>query len=249
MDVSGQQEHKSKQALKMKRDWNLRAAQDAIAFTSPYMERRELPELFQHGRQQAHMLTHDSFKELAFDPTGKRMLDIGCGIGRLFSGFTEMFTEIWGVDVSEELIQQATRLHTSPSVRFIENSGYDLTGIPDDHRVLRPGGVFQLHFRTNKRRIRNYVYWRLPGLMKRPSQILFRLLLLYPLRRLPVATPHIPDPGHRASWIGSGFTTAEVEGHLIQLGFVGVRTLADQMYLEGMKFWVIGRKPPVCVTG
>ena len=180
MDVSGQQEHKSKQALKMKRDWNLRAAQDAIAFTSPYMERRELPGLFQHGRQQAHMLTHDTFKELAFDPTGKRMLDIGCGIGRLFSGFTEMFTEIWGVDVSEELIQQAKKLHASPSVRFIENSGYDLAGIPADHfdfvfsfntlqfvpqkwmalnylaeiyRVLRPDGVFQLHFRTNKRRI------------------------------------------------------------------------------------------------
>jgi len=257
-----------KQQYNMKQDWDIRACLDVISFTSPNMEWRELPEYFEHGRQQAHYLTRDSFRGLSFDPAGKRMLEIGCGIGRLFPGFTEMFSEVWGVDVSEEMIRRGRKLNTSPKVKYLQNNGYDLTDIPDNSmdfilsyntmqsvpekwmvyryfeeifRALKPGGIFQLHFRTNKLSFRSYIYWHLPDLLRRPAQIIYRLITLHPLQRHPFNTPHIP--GNKLTWYGTSFNPEEITQKLAKTGFAELKNIPDDMYPEGMKFWVIGRKP------
>lgn len=266
--MGSQDERKAKQALRMKRDWDLRAAQDATHFIVSSPQPWTLAQFFEHGRQQAHTMTRDSFRELAFEPTGKRMLEIGCGIGRLFPGFIEMFAEVWGVDVSEEMIKQGSKLHVSPNVRLIQNSGYDLAGMLDNYfdfvfsyvtfqhvpqrwmifnylaetyRVLRPSGAFQLHFRQN-RMILSRLIWRfVPHPLRRPAQILKRLLLLYPLRHLSLQAPCYP--GDSASWLGTSFSPTEIEGELVRLGFVEVKSLADETHPRGTRFWTIGRKP------
>jgi len=259
---------KAQQSLRMKHDWDARATEDVIYFTSPKMERREIQEYFKHGRKQAYTFTRDTFQKLSLEPAGKRMLDIGCGIGRLFPGFIEMFAEVWGVDVSEEMINQGAKLQASPNVRFIRNSGYDLADIPDSHfdfvfsynalqsvpkkwmvfsylaetyRVLKPSGAFQLHFMTNKVSLKSYIYQHLPRPFRRTAQIMYRFLLLHPLRGLPLQPPHIP--GDMATFFGPGISPAVVERELVQLGFIEVEVLPDKAYLKGMKFWVIGRRP------
>ncbi|UCG54570.1 MAG: class I SAM-dependent methyltransferase, partial [Dehalococcoidia bacterium] len=173
--IRNKEERKARLALQIKRDWDIRAAQNAILFTVPKVEQQTLEEFFDYGKQQAYTLTHKSFSEFNFEPAGKRMLEIGCGIGRLLTGFTEMFTEVWGIDVSTEMIAKAAKLLVSPKIKLVSNNGLDLVDIPNNYfdfvfsynalqfvperwiglnylaetyRILRPGGIFQLNFKT-----------------------------------------------------------------------------------------------------
>lgn len=266
--MSDQDLRKARQASRMKRDWDMRARQDALSFIASRRQPWALEEFFKQGRQVAHTLTRDNFKELAFDPTGKRMLEIGCGIGRLFPGFADMFAEVWGVDVSEEMIDQGAKLNPSPNVRFVQNSGYDLGDIPDSYfdfvfsyitfqhvpqkwmvlnylaetyRTLKCGGAFQLHFRTPYTGLKHSVYHHIPRHLRRPVQILYELLLFRPLRG--PAYVHHRVAGDIASWHGTGFYRAEIERELLRLGFIQVRTLDDKTHSGGRRFWAIGRKP------
>jgi len=271
--MSDQEVPKAKQASRMKLDWDMRARQDALYFIASRPQPWTLQEFFKQGRQTAHTITRDSFKELAFDPTGKRMLEIGCGIGRLFPGFTDMFAEVWGVDVSEEMINQGAKLNLSPHVRFIHNNGYDLADIPDNHfdfvfsyitfqhvpekwmifsyltetyRTLKPGGAFQLHFRTPYTSLKEFIYYHIPHRLRRPVRRLYELFLLRPLRDPAYVHHHVA--GDITSWDGTGFRPTEIELELLRLGFVQIRTLDAKTHFAGTRFWVIGRKPDIIGT-
>ncbi len=250
---------------KMEHAWDLRAREDALYYVAIRPQRWTLAEFLDHGRRTAYTVTRETFKELAFEPIGRRMLEIGCGVGRLFPGFTEMFAEVWGVDVSQEMISQAMQLHTSPKVHLIKNNGYDLTRIPDSyfdfvfsytvfqhvpqrrmvfnylaetHRVLKPGGCFQLHFRTAsiKERISRF----LPYPLRRPARVAYGLLMLYPLRGITLKPHHVL--GGDASWRGTGFSPAEIEHQLKRLGFVEIKVLPDETHPPRTHFWILGRK-------
>ena len=118
-----------------------------------------------------------ALKRLGFSPSGKCILDIGCGVGRLFPGFAELFGEIWGIDVSPEMIAQGRKLCPVSQGRLLLGSGGDLKGIEGSsvdycfsyivfqhfpnagilwryldevHMVLKPGGAVQLHFRSSE---------------------------------------------------------------------------------------------------
>jgi ubiquinone/menaquinone biosynthesis C-methylase UbiE len=104
-----------------------------------------------------------------------RMIEIGCGIGRMTHRFSELFKEVYAMDISQEMIEKA-RQHWAhlENVHFIEGSGEDLhpmtdqsvefvfsfyvlnhltrpeivlTYIRETSRVLKPSGVALLHFR------------------------------------------------------------------------------------------------------
>jgi ubiquinone/menaquinone biosynthesis C-methylase UbiE len=109
------------------------------------------------------------------DPRQLRLLEIGCGIGRMTKHLAAIFGEVFAVDVSAEMIRQAqTRLQGLTNVRLFETSGQDFMLFPDQSfdvifsayvfqhvpsaaiirsnlvdawRVLKPGGVFK--FVTN----------------------------------------------------------------------------------------------------
>ena len=100
-----------------------------------------------------------------------RVLEIGCGAGRLTRPLAELFGEVHAVDVSGEMVAQARRALTGhPNARVYRNNGRDLRvvpGIPFDfafsmivfqhipsyevienyirevHRLLRPGALFK----------------------------------------------------------------------------------------------------------
>jgi ubiquinone/menaquinone biosynthesis C-methylase UbiE len=267
--IRSEEERRSLLALQIKRDWDQRAIKNPIVFTAPKMEQQTPDEFFYHGKKQARAFSNKGFSELNFEPAGKRMLEIGCGIGRLLTGFAEMFTEVWGVDVSSEMIAQAAKNIVSPKVKLVQNNGLDLAGIPESYfefvfsyntlqhvpekwiidsylaetfRILKPSGIFQLHFRTNKEmNLRNYIYWHIPDPFQKLAQIIFRSLALYQLRGLPLQTQR--TPGSVKTWVGTGFSPVIIENKLTQLGFTNVKTLIDETMPIGMKFWIIGRKP------
>jgi ubiquinone/menaquinone biosynthesis C-methylase UbiE len=98
-----------------------------------------------------------------------RVVEIGCGIGRIVQHVAPHAAEVVGVDISAEMVQQAqARLSHLPTARFLVGNGYDLGDLPDDTydlvysyyvlqhmpkttvynyfretlRVLKPGGAF-----------------------------------------------------------------------------------------------------------
>lgn len=66
-------------------------------------------------------------------PRSRRALDFGCGLGRLSRALSNRFEEVWGLDVSAEMIRGAQRLNEDrPTCRFLLNDRGDLDGIPSD---------------------------------------------------------------------------------------------------------------------
>jgi len=122
------------------------------------------------------------------DRSGWRAIDYGCGIGRLVEPLSRDLREVIGVDISDEMVRQASeRLAGNPRVRFqaLANDGrlpfpdgsFDLawsvyvfqhlpraafhSAMKEISRVVRPGGTFLVHL--------NYPYT-----LKRKVQALLR---------------------------------------------------------------------------
>lgn len=90
---------------------------------------------------------------------GKRILDVGCGMGMYVSRFRQFSDEVYGIDVDEEKIAQASQwlpnLQVSPAEKLpfpdeyfdvillnevIEHVNDDRQSIREAYRCLRPGG-------------------------------------------------------------------------------------------------------------
>src|SRR5262249_8419066 len=105
------------------------------------------------------------------DPKQMRVLEIGCGAGRLTRAFAKFFGEVHAVDISGEMVAAAGRaLEAFPNAHVYQNNGCDLTVVPnlefdfaysaivfqhipsreiienyvrEVHRLLRPGALFK----------------------------------------------------------------------------------------------------------
>src|SRR5262249_14676664 len=107
----------------------------------------------------------------AIAPEQMRVLEIGCGIGRITRALAKFFGEVHAVDVSPEMIRLAReKLGDLKNVHLYVNNGTDLSVLPDVpfhfafsfivfqhipdkavvenyirevHRMLIPGGLFK----------------------------------------------------------------------------------------------------------
>jgi len=113
----------------IKTGWDEAATEDAINYILGSKCKRDLDlsGFFDLKKQQAEQNILDFFQENNFIPTGKRMLDIGCGIGAMTRYFSEIFTEAHGVDISEKMIKKALELNKDKDHLFFRtNNGLDL---------------------------------------------------------------------------------------------------------------------------
>jgi SAM-dependent methyltransferase len=241
-------------AERMRKDWDARAQDDAMYYIDTRSDAWEREEFFRRGATEAHELVEPVLDRFDFDPAGKRLLEIGCGLGRLFPGFAELFGELWGIDVSPAMIEQAGTLCPVPGARFVVGNGLDLAGIPDEsidycfsylvfhhlpeqtvvwryldeiRRVLRPGGVCQIQFRGSESAAAR-IARRWPTVAGRASRVLGSSRV----------------PGGRSTWAGVPVSRREVIDRLHRLGFVQ----AD-VYPGGIDdrrpvaYWTVARKP------
>jgi ubiquinone/menaquinone biosynthesis C-methylase UbiE len=120
----------------MKRDWNERARENAKWYINTVRVQQDDSEFDETGRAEVNKLLRT---ELAFltqdrDPHELRVLEIGCGIGRMTKHLAELFGEVHAVDVSGEMIRQAReRLRAFPNVHCHETSGCDFAALPSDY--------------------------------------------------------------------------------------------------------------------
>lgn len=151
----------------MKQDWDARAQEPSTLYLDNRARSEE--EFRALGEADARMILADVEADLSPEA---RVLEIGCGVGRILEHMARRFREAWGVDVSPEMIRRGReRLSGLDHVRFVETGGSDLAGVPDAYfdfcysyftfrhltehrfteayvreafRVLRPGGILKI---------------------------------------------------------------------------------------------------------
>ena len=161
------------QLKKMESDWDERARQNARYYVATAKEDWTDEEFFESGRQTVaeEILTDMTNICQGRDPKQMKVLEIGCGAGRVTRALAGIFGEVHGVDVSGEMVERARQaLAGDPNAHVYKNNGMDLSVLGDRqfdfafssivfqhipsreiienyvrevHRLLRPGALFK----------------------------------------------------------------------------------------------------------
>jgi SAM-dependent methyltransferase len=156
----------------MKRDWDDRARENAKWYINTVRKDQTDDEFDATGRPEvANFVLSDPILTAGRDLKNLRLLEIGCGIGRMTRLLAEAFGEVHATDVSAEMIDQArARLKDYPNVHLHETNGVNFAALPGDYfdvifsvyvfqhvpnaevihsnirdacRSLKPGGIFK----------------------------------------------------------------------------------------------------------
>jgi len=169
------------QLEKMRRDWDARARENARYYVATGRTDWTDEEFFASGER---AVQEDIFTDMqnicqGKDPQSMRVLEIGCGAGRLTRALAKLFGEVHAVDVSGEMVARTrAALAGWPNAFIYQNNGCDLAVVPalefdfaystivfqhipsreiienyvhEVHRLLRPGGLFKFQVQGNLR--------------------------------------------------------------------------------------------------
>jgi SAM-dependent methyltransferase len=118
---------------KMQQDWDARARENARYYVATGQEDWTDEEFFASGeRSVAEEIQTDMTNVCqGKDPAQMRVLEIGCGAGRVTRALSKLFGEVHGVDVSGEMIARAKQaLADHPNAHVYQNNGTDLSVVP-----------------------------------------------------------------------------------------------------------------------
>src|SRR5579872_1110797 len=122
------------QLEKMRADWDQRARENARHYVNTASTQWTDEEFFSSGERtvQEDILTDMVNICQGKDPKAMRVLEIGCGAGRLTRALAKLFGEVHAVDVSGEMVARAkTALADFPNAHVYQNNGCDLTVVPE----------------------------------------------------------------------------------------------------------------------
>ena len=157
----------------MRADWDARAKENARYYVATGKSDWTDEEFFRSGEQTVaeEILTDMTNICQGKLPANMRVLEIGCGAGRVTRALARLFGEVHAVDVSGEMVEQARRALAAYAKGFVyQNNGKDLSVVPaqefdfafssivfqhipsreviysyvrEVHRLLRPGALFK----------------------------------------------------------------------------------------------------------
>jgi SAM-dependent methyltransferase len=158
---------------KMRQDWDERARENARFYVNTERTDWTDEDFFESGRRtvREEILTDMINICQGKDPKQMKVIEIGCGAGRVTRALAEIFGEVHAVDVSGEMVELAREaLRAVPNAHVYQNNGMDLGVIPpgeydfafssivfqhipsreiiesyvrEVHRLLRPGALFK----------------------------------------------------------------------------------------------------------
>lgn len=174
----------------VRRDWTRLGAEDplwaVLLLPGKRGGRWDVDEFFETGRVDVDH-TVAWLARLGLPTRFGRVLDFGCGVGRLSQALAERADEVVGVDVAHTMLDTARSLDRSDGrCRFVLNETPDLRRFPDAHfdlvysvlvlqhlprpsvdaylaeflRVLRPGGLAVVQLATAPQRTLKGLVWR-----------------------------------------------------------------------------------------
>ncbi len=118
----------------MREHWDAFAREDAMFYVASNRENWTREDFLEQGRGQVEEVMS------WLDPKAprERMLEVGCGVGRMIVHFARFYERADGVDVSPEMISQARAIRLPGNVHLDTVSGSDLAQFQD--------GAFDLVF-------------------------------------------------------------------------------------------------------
>ena len=164
---------------KMRSDWDARARENARYYVNTATDKWTDEAFFASGECTVaeEILTDMTNICQGRDPKEMRVLEIGCGVGRVTRALAKLFGEVHAVDVSGEMVARATQaMEQFPNAHVYLNNGMDLSVIPGENydfafstivfqhipsrdvienyvrevaRLLRPGALFKFQVQGN----------------------------------------------------------------------------------------------------
>ncbi len=183
----------------LRRDWDELASVDPLwainALPDKKYRKWNTEEFLSTGLPDVQQIMMDSSR-LQRPRTFGSALDFGCGAGRLSHHLAAHFDSVEGIDVSEQMVGIARRVHQGVrNVRFSVNSDPDLRMIPDESFDMVCSIAVLQHLPTSKA-IERYlaefvrvikrnglIAFQLPQSLRRGRQLLSRRTLYRALRR------------------------------------------------------------------
>ena len=215
----------TRQLDEMRRDWDQRARENARYYVASGREQWTDEEYYHSGELnlQQEILTDLGNVCQGKDPGLMRILEIGCGTGRITRALARQFGEVYAVDISAEMVRQARlALRDFPTAHVFQNNGRDLSvirrsGLPRllDRLGLGAGLRFDFAFSY-------IVFQHIPSydVIENYVREVHRLLRPGALFKFQVqGNPGEDNDEQRDSWLGVSFTEEQARSMADRCGF------------------------------
>jgi 2-polyprenyl-3-methyl-5-hydroxy-6-metoxy-1,4-benzoquinol methylase len=208
----------------MREDWDERAREDARYYIND--REHEGFDFALSGCRDVYETLGPLHQELRHD---MKVLEIGCGMGRMLQFMAVLFAEVHGIDVAPTMVEQARRyLARSPNVIVHQGDGRSLQGLQDGYfDLVLSFQVFQ-HI-PDKAVVSDYL------------REMFRVLKPAGLARFLAKTkPWAGQGAEHDTWCGVELSKDDLAGWLKQDPWQ-LRSAADSD--DPTKAWVLLQKP------
>lgn len=192
----------------MREDWDARARENARHFVATSKLDWSDEEFFESGRESLRTVVLPDMDNICQgkNPTEMRVLEIGCGAGRVTRALAEVFGEVHAVDVSGEMVAQAKAATVDlPNVHIFQNNGMDLSPLA--------GKTFDFAFSC-------IVFQHIPSREVIDSYVCETGALLKPGGLFKFQMQGAPiDPIYADTWVGVGYSEEEAIALAERAGF------------------------------
>ncbi len=116
----------------MRRDWDRRAQENARHYVATGQKEWTDEEFFAAGEQEMQDQIFNDLGNICQgrDPKTLKVLEIGCGAGRVTRPLARFFGEVYAVDISRNMVRQARRsVAEFPNAHIFRNNGRDLQAV------------------------------------------------------------------------------------------------------------------------
>jgi ubiquinone/menaquinone biosynthesis C-methylase UbiE len=197
------------QLRKMREDWDRRALENARYYVKTDRQTWSDEAFYETGEQTVakEILTDMENICQGKAPADMRVLEIGCGTGRVTRALAKLFGEVHAVDVSGEMVRLAAQeLREYLNVFLYQNNGKDLAVVPDREFDFAFSWIVFQHI-PSREIIENYVR-EVHRLLRRGALFKFQVQGYSTLETQPDDT-----------WLGVGFTEQQADEMAVRCGF------------------------------
>jgi len=216
---------------RMRRDWDARAKENARHYVATAQQTWTDDDFFRSGADEVRGLVQDCLPQICRerDPATMRVLEIGCGAGRMTLPLSRIFGRVDAVDISAEMIAQArAALRDTANVTFHVNNGIDLSMFHDDSFDFAISAVVFQHI-PRRAIVESYV--RETHRVLRPLSVFKFQVQGYPIAEEQADT-----------WVGVGFTESDMERTAASAGFQIVSQYGAGTQYYWLTFLKLARK-------
>ncbi len=210
----------SRQLDRMRRDWDQRARENARYYVATGNEEWSEEDFYRSGETTVDQYIRNDLENICQDRDPKRMkvLEIGCGAGRITKALAGFFAEVYAVDISREMVSQAKRaVRDFPNAHIFQNNGKDLSVVRRKwwHR-WGIGEPLQLDFAFSV-----IVFQHIPSreIIENYVREVNRLLKPGGLFKFQVQGSSRVEVKEEDSWVGVSFTPREAREMAERCGF------------------------------